>query len=162
LRIFRALSIVVATAALAVGLVPAATATSSTSAGGAGVLGGECGSGYTLVGLHPVTNQATGRVDLHMEVYWSSATKRNCLIARHFGDSYGKFRNPSLAKIRPGQPPGGVWPACPSVGCDRGNYAFYAGPVYTPAGVDMTHRCVDIGGMAGIHTDLILYGLHCG
>jgi len=122
------------------------------------VRGGECGSSYALVGVHPVNNQHTDETELHMEIYWSSSAKRNCLISHHQGDAYGQARD-TLAMIRP---TGSAWPACPSsVGCDRGNYAYYAGPVYTPAGVDMSNRCIDFGGTAGIQVDKILYKQHC-
>lgn len=158
MQVRRAFFVAAAAIALAIGLVPTAAATSTTPAGGAGVLGGECGSSYKLVGLHPVGNQHTDKIDLHMEVYYSSTAKRNCLISRHVGDAYGEKRD-TMARIRPS---GWAWPTCQSVGCDRGNYAYYAGPVYTPAGVDMSNRCVDITGTAGIQVDKILYKLHCG
>jgi hypothetical protein len=157
MRFKRTLSAAGAAAALVLAVMPTVAATASVSTAGVGVLGGECGSSYTLAGVHRVFNQHTDRHDLDMEVYWSSTTKRNCLISRHVGDAYGQARD-SLAKIRPS---GSAWPACPSVGCDRGNYAYYAGPVYTPAGVNMTGRCVDIAGTAGIQVDKILYNKHC-
>ena len=147
-----------AAAALVLAVTSTNAATASVPTEPVGVLGGECGASYNLVGVHPVGNQHTGRIDLHMEVYWSSTAKRNCLISRHVGDAYGQARN-SLAQIRPS---GSAWPACSGVGCDEGNYAYYAGPVYTPAGVNMTGRCVDIAGMAGIQVDKILYKQHCG
>ncbi|WP_436497013.1 hypothetical protein [Actinokineospora sp. HUAS TT18] len=158
MRILRTCSVAAAALALAFGGVSTAAATSASPSGGVGVLGGECGSSYALVGLHKVGNQHTDRIDLHMEVYYSSTYKRNCLISRHVGDAYGERRD-TMARIRPS---GWAWPACPSVGCDRGNYAYYAGPVYTPAGVDMSNRCVDVTGTAGIQVDKILYKLHCG
>lgn len=151
----RNLSIIGAVAALLLGF---AAPASADSGGGASIMAGPCGSSYALVGHHPVGNQYTDRIDMYLDVYYSSTARRNCLVANHSGDAYGEYRN-SLAKIRPS---GYAWPACPSVGCDQGNYAYYAGPVYTPAGVDMSHRCVDFGGMAGIQVDKILYNQHCG
>jgi hypothetical protein len=124
----------------------------------AAVSGGECGGGYSLVGLYKVGNQHTDRIDLHMEVYYSATAKRNCLISRHVGDAYGEVRE-THARIRPS---GAAWPSCNSIGCDYGDYAYYAGPVYTPAGVDMSRRCVDIAGYAGIQVDQILYNKNCG
>ncbi|MEO3928823.1 hypothetical protein ABGB07_33940 [Micromonosporaceae bacterium B7E4] len=153
------MSMIGAVVVLLLGLAAPASAGGSTAAsGGATILAGPCGSSYALVGHHPVGNQITDKIDMYLDVYYSSTARRNCLVANHSGDAYGQTRY-SLAKIRPS---GSAWPACPSVGCDQGNYAYYAGPVYTPAGVDMSHRCVDIAGMAGIQVDKILYNQHCG
>jgi hypothetical protein len=150
-----------AIAALLMGLaVPAsARARSTTLAGTVPTLAsGPCGSSYSHVGHYLVGNQATDEINMYLDVYYSSTAKRNCLVANHAGSAYGMALN-SLAKIRPS---GWSWPACPSVGCDQGYYRYYAGPVYTPSGVDMSTRCIDVAGMAGIQTDKILYNIHCG
>ena len=63
------------------------------------------------------------------------------------------------AKIRPS---GFSWPSCPSsTGCDGGFYRYYAGPVYTPSGVDMTHRCIDVSGVVD-WASRSLSRIHCG
>ena len=149
----RSLALIGAIAALLMGLAAPASAQA-----GSTLAGGPCGSSYSLVTHYPVNSQATGEINMYLDVYYSSTAKRNCLVANHAGSAYGENLN-SLAKIRPS---GSSWPACPSVGCDQGYYSYYAGPVYTPAGVDMSHRCVDVGGLAGIQTDKILYGINCG
>jgi len=148
----RSLALVGAIATLLFGLAAAAPAQA------AALAGGPCGSSYTLVTHYAETSQATGEINMYLDVYYSSTAKRNCLVANHAGSAYGASLY-SLAEIRPS---GSSWPACPSVGCDEGYYKYYAGPVYTPAGVDMSHRCVDVAGMAGIQTDRILYGINCG
>lgn len=105
------------------------------------VLGGPCGSSYTHIGHYPIP--ATGTAYAYMDVYWSSTSKRNCLVVNHSGSTYGVSLY-TEAKIRP---TGWNWPSCPSsVGCDGGFYRYYAGPVYTPSGVDMSKRCIDISG----------------
>jgi hypothetical protein len=92
-----------------------------------------------------------------MDVYWSSTKKRNCLVIGHANSTYGVSMY-TLARIRPA---GWSWPVCHGVGCDDGNYVYYAGPVYTPSDVDMSHRCIDISGMVGIQADRTIYGIHC-
>ena len=107
------------------------------------LLGGPCGSSYTHVGHHPISGG--GRTLGYLDVYWSWSTKRNCLVTNHSGPTYGVSLY-TEARIRPS---GYSWPSCPSsTGCDGGFYRYYAGPVYTPSGVDMTHRCVDISGLS--------------
>ena len=157
----RSLASVVAIAAFLMGLAtPASAQASSTTLTGmvSTLAGGPCGSSYSLVTHYPVNSQATGEINMYLDVYYSSTAKRNCLVANHAGSAYGANLS-SLAKIRPS---GSAWPACPSVGCDDGYYRYYAGPVYTPSGVNMSGRCVDVGGLAGIQTDKILYGINCG
>lgn len=148
----RSLSFIGAMAFLVIGFgAPASAGTVTT-------MSGPCGASYNLVGHWPVGNQHTDKIDMYLDVYYSGTARRNCLVANHNGDAYGVELN-SSAIIRPS---GFAWPACKSVGCDEGRYKYYAGPVYTPAGVDMSHRCVDFGGTAGIQVDKILYKKHCG
>jgi hypothetical protein len=155
----RSLALVGAIAALLMGLAsPASAQANSTTLTGMALSSGPCGSSYSLVTHYGENSQATGEINMYLDVYYSSTAKRNCLVANHAGSAYGASLD-SLARIRPS---GSSWPACPSVGCDEGNYRYYAGPVYTPAGVDMSHRCVDVAGLAGIQTDRILYGINCG
>ncbi|MEV6851222.1 hypothetical protein [Actinoplanes sp. NPDC051411] len=157
----RSLALVGAIAALLMGLAgPASAQAASTTRTGmvAALAGGPCGSSYSLVTHYGEHSQATGELNMYLDVYYSSTAKRNCLVTNHAGSAYGQVLD-TLARIRPS---GSSWPSCPSVGCDEGNYRYYAGPVYTPAGVDMSHRCVDVAGLVGIQTDRVLSGINCG
>jgi len=120
------------------------------------MLAGPCGSSYAHIGHYAIgsSSQTIG----YLDVYWSSSTKRNCLVTNHSGPTYGVSLY-TEARIRPS---GFSWPRCPSsTGCDGGFYRYYAGPVYTPAGVDMTHRCVDISGVVD-WSSRSLSRIHCG
>lgn len=121
------------------------------------MMAGPCGSSYSHIGHYAIKNNS-GTTLAYLDVYWSWSTDRNCLVVNHSGPTYGE-RAYTEAKIRPS---GRSWPSCPSsTGCDGGMYSYYAGPVYTPAGLDMTNRCVDISGTIGWF-DRTLYRRHCG
>lgn len=117
-----------------------------------------CGSSYALIDTYYKRNDSSDRTDLQAALYFSAKTKRNCFIVSHYGAWRG-HKGASLATIRP---KGAAWPKCNSTGCDKGEYAYYAGPVYTPAGVDMSHRCVDFSGTTAYDTYITKYGVHCG
>jgi hypothetical protein len=118
--------------------------------------GGPCGSSYSHIGHYPIT-ASTSTVG-YLDVYWSWSTKRNCLVTNHAGSTYGVSLY-TEARIRPS---GYAWPSCPSsTGCDGGFYRYYAGPVYTPSGVDMSHRCLDISGVVD-WASRSLTRIHCG
>lgn len=117
---------------------------------------GPCGSSYTHVGHYPITSSGTTLG--YFDVYWSSSDKRNCLVTNHSEETHGTSLY-TQATIRPS---GSNWPGCPSsAGCDGDHYSFYAGPVYTPAGVDMSQRCLDITG--GVDwAERTMTKIHCG
>jgi hypothetical protein len=120
------------------------------------LLAGPCGSSYTHIGHYRIgpSTQPLG----YLDVYWSSSSKRNCLVTNHSGPTYGVSVY-TEARIRPS---GYSWPSCPSsTGCDGGFYRYYAGPVYTPSGLDMTHRCIDISGVVD-WSSRTLSRIHCG
>jgi hypothetical protein len=120
------------------------------------VMAGPCGSSYTHVGHYPIPR--TGTALAHLDVYWSSSARRNCLVVNHAGPTYG-VRLYTEARIRPS---GSSWPSCPSsVGCDGGFYSFYAGPVYTPSGVNMSNRCIDVSGVIDWQSRT-MSRIHCG
>jgi hypothetical protein len=124
--------------------------------GRAALLAGPCGSSYTHIGHYAIGSgsQTLG----YLDVYWSSSTRRNCLVTNHSGPTYGVSVY-TEARIRPS---GYSWPSCPSsTGCDGGFYRYYAGPVYTPAGVDMTRRCIDVSGVVD-WSSRTLSRIHCG
>jgi hypothetical protein len=129
---------------------------------------GECGSSYGLVGSYRVQNDITDAHEGTMEIYYSSSLKRNCAIMRHAGRMLGRqasFPTGTLAEIRAS---GGSWQNCPAgvtthkTQCDRGEYSFYAGPVYTPSGVNMSGRCIDFTGMVGLQSHISRSRVHCG
>ncbi|TDE11521.1 hypothetical protein E1269_09425 [Jiangella asiatica] len=120
------------------------------------VMAGPCGSSYRHIGHYPISNGS--QVLAYMDVYWSSTAKRNCLVTNHASPTYGVSLY-TQATIRPS---GYSWPSCPSsTGCDGGRYSYYAGPVYTPAGVDMSNRCLDITGVID-WAQRTLTRIHCG
>lgn len=139
--------------------VPAIAGGDSTLPSGtrAAALAGPCGSSYSHIGHYPIKSDS-GVTVAHLDVYWSGSAKRNCLVTNHYGPTYGVLLY-TQAMIRPS---GWSWPSCPSsVGCDGGHYRYYAGPVYTPAGVDMSDRCIDISGDID-WAARTLTNLHCG
>ncbi|MGH8774144.1 MAG: hypothetical protein ACRDWI_02895 [Jiangellaceae bacterium] len=119
-------------------------------------LAGPCGSSYSHIGHYAIGSHSNPLG--YLDVYWSWSTKRNCLVTNHSGSTYGVSLY-TEARIRPS---GFSWPSCPSsTGCDGGFYRYYAGPVYTPAGVNMTRRCIDISGVVD-WTSRSLSRIHCG
>ncbi|HEU0214266.1 MAG TPA: hypothetical protein VFR13_09295 [Jiangellaceae bacterium] len=153
-RFFAAMATVLA---VTVGLAAPADAGNSTLRSGAFTqpAGGPCGSSYTHIGHYPIRSTVTVG---YLDVYWSWTAKRNCLVTNHAGPTYG-VRTYTEARIRPS---GFSWPHCPSsTGCDGGLYRYYAGPVYTPAGVDMTNRCIDVSGWVD-WVSRTLSRIHCG
>lgn len=117
---------------------------------------GPCGGSYSHIGHYEI-NSSSGTL-AYLDVYWSGSTKRNCLVTNHTGATYGVSLY-TQATIRPS---GASWPSCPSsTGCDGGHYSYYAGPVYTPAGVDMSNRCIDIKGVID-WAGRTLTRMHCG
>lgn len=139
----RAFAIAAVVFAVVFGLAaPASAAGDSTSSpGGFTTMAGPCGSSYSLIGHYPIT--ASGKTVAYMDVYWSSSARRNCMVTNHTGSTYGTSLY-TQATIRPS---GFAWPSCPnSTGCDGAFYRYYAGPVYTPTGVDMSRRCLDVKG----------------
>lgn len=135
-----------------------ARATTPTSSERIAPLAGPCGSSYVLLRSYPIYDDVFDKLSGYHEVYWSSAAKRNCLVTSHSSRYWGVSIN-TKAAIRPS---GWSWPRCNSVGCDEGVYKYYAGPVYTPSGVDMSDRCIDITGFVGIQSHLQLQRIHCG
>lgn len=116
---------------------------------------GPCGSSYRHIGHYSIGSSPTLA---YLDVYWSATAKRNCLVTNHTGPTYGVSLY-TQATIRP---TGYAWPGCPSsTGCDAGRYSYYAGPVYTPAGVDMSNRCIDITGAIDWE-QRTLTRIHCG
>ncbi len=119
------------------------------------VSAGPCGGSYRHVGHYPV---GSSPVLGYMDVYWSGTAKRNCLVVNHSSATYGTklYTEASI------WPYGSAAPSCPSsVGCDGGMYSYYAGPVYTPAGVDMSNRCLNIKGVVD-WTTATRTRVHCG
>ncbi|MFC4334180.1 hypothetical protein [Salininema proteolyticum] len=126
-----------ALAALAV-VVAVFAGSSTVQADEAGTLAGPCGSSYSHVGHHKITKSPYGTVG-HLDVYWSSSTKRNCLVVNGYGAAYG-YKDLKVAWLWDDRGVGSP------VAYDSGQYSYYAGPVYTPRGKDMTGKCISIQG----------------
>lgn len=157
----RALSVVAVVVLALLGLAAPATAAGGPDSTVAGddrmaLAAGPCGSSYRHIGHYAI---GSSPVIGYMDVYWSSTAKRNCMVTNHAGPTYG-VRLYTQATIKP-HGSAYAWPACPSVGCDDGRYSYYAGPVYTPAGVDMSNKCVDIKGAID-WTQASRTRIHCG
>jgi hypothetical protein len=129
-------------AAVALVFTMAQPAQASTGDGGFAVLAGECGSSYSRVGTYNIEWDPYGTVVGKMEVYWSSATKRNCLITRAFGETT-QYYSTKVARI--------TVSATGASDVDNGLYLRKAGPVYTPAGYNMTGKCINITGKSGVN-----------
>jgi hypothetical protein len=157
MRRFFAVIATALTMSLGIALPAAAGGDSTLPAGkSALLLAGPCGSSYTHIGHYAITGG--GKTLGYLDVYWSASTKRNCLVTNHSGPTYGVSVY-TEARIRPS---GYNWPSCPrSTGCDGGFYRYYAGPVYTPVGVNMTHRCIDVSGWVD-WAYRSLSRIHCG
>ncbi|MFC4335897.1 hypothetical protein [Salininema proteolyticum] len=118
---------------------------------------GNCGSSYVRVGHWPIDDSKYGRVG-YVDVYWSSTAKRNCAVMNATGAAYDFAAVKSV----------GIWPSSDSSKNDNdyGNYRYYAGPVYTPKGYDMTGKCVDIGGQTQVPDGSMAFedfaNKHCG
>lgn len=141
-------------AALAGGLLmataPTATAASSV-----------CGSSYGLVGTYEMTkNWGDPYVGGHLYIYYSSATGKNCAVARPIARWAGDVDN-LFVEIQRSQ----GWPYRDDDGAlYRGSYHWYAGPVYTPA----RHQCIEatahLDGANGEHYAAAVgqvSGVHC-
>lgn len=117
---------------------------------------GPCGSSYAHVGHYEFGPSATkdwGAID----VYWSSTAGRNCAVMNSTGDAYG-VSGRKFVRIFPTSAP-------KYHDYDSGNYKYYAGPVYTPRGYNMSGKCITVE--AGIwlssgDAGLKLPGIHCG
>ncbi len=156
MRRYLAVIAVALTLTLGLSLPADAGGDSTLPAGRVGLLAGPCGGSYTHIGHYAISG--SGQTVGYLDVYWSSSSKRNCLVTNHSGSTYGVSLY-TEARIRPS---GFNWPGCPSsTGCDGGFYRYYAGPVYTPAGVDMTNRCIDVRGVVDWLSRSI-YRIHCG
>jgi hypothetical protein len=156
MRRFFAVIATALTMSLGIALPAAAGGDSTLRAGSSALLAGPCGSSYTHIGHYAISGG--GKTLGYLDVYWSSSTKRNCLVTNHSGSTYGVSLY-TEARIRPS---GFSWPSCPSsTGCDGGFYRYYAGPVYTPAGVDMSRRCIDVSGWVD-WASRSLSRIHCG
>jgi hypothetical protein len=153
---------ILAVAAMAIAILlgftaPASADGGSTATSDVTTMAGPCGSSYSHIGHYAIGSSSSGALG-YLDVYYSSTAKRNCLVTNHSSKTWGVSLY-TQATIRPS---GWSWPSCPSsTGCDAGFYRYYAGPVYTPAGVDMSNRCLDITGTVD-WASRTLTRVHCG
>ncbi|MER6951114.1 hypothetical protein ABT294_44590 [Nonomuraea sp. NPDC000554] len=109
-------------------------------------MAGPCGSGYNRVGVYaiPKSGPRTGT----LEVYYNSGTGKNCALAYGYGSTAGKKTYKSVTI--------GVSSGT-QADHDYGQFAQYAGPVYTSA----RNKCINVSGWIGkTHRDLTK--VHCG
>ncbi|MEU5994656.1 hypothetical protein ABZ806_37255 [Spirillospora sp. NPDC047418] len=92
---------------------------------------GPCGSGYYLIRSYPIKTSGGTRKGT-LEVFWNSGTRKNCVLT--YG--YGSWANTKNFKIA------GIALHGESFKSDRGDYTYYAGPVYQYA----PHQCIDVVG----------------
>ncbi|MFC4337743.1 hypothetical protein [Salininema proteolyticum] len=119
---------------------------------------GPCGSSYALVGHYPIKDSYYGTV-AYIDVYWSSTSKRNCAVTNGTGATYGLKRHKGVS-INPSSSSG-------RVDSDSGAFSYYAGPVYTPRGYNLSGECIDVDGTVGLPggnevTGRYLSRVHCG
>ncbi|MGW6145664.1 hypothetical protein [Streptomyces sp. NPDC055140] len=131
---------------------PAASAASPSS------YGALCGSGYQLVGAHPMKRDS-GRgpgTGGYVYVYYSAASHKNCAIAKPVATMMGKAYGLGVGLHSPKYKSGA------SDGYQLGrNYTHWAGPVYVKA----PHACINVvGDMAikGGHYSALAENVHCG
>jgi hypothetical protein len=100
---------------------------------------GECGSGYSYIHGHPMTN-ASGTRTGTLEIYYKSSNGYNCAIARCYGGTCGveMWRGVHIKRDSQNTPP------CDGtdIRCDVGRFRYYAGPVYVYA----RSTCIDAYG----------------
>jgi hypothetical protein len=117
-----------------------------------------CGSSYVKIDTYPIKYNATTTYG-NIELYYSASAKRNCAVTVGVGATYG-WKGYKSIEICPN---GTDITFC---GMDSGNYLYYAGPVYTKAGHDMSEWCVDVVGMIqhpnGTSADNFREHVHCG
>ncbi|MFC4337565.1 hypothetical protein [Salininema proteolyticum] len=134
----------------AIGFTTVATAAPAAAAG-------PCGSSYAQVGHYPIKSSSFGTVG-YIDVYWSSTTQRNCAVMDSVGVSRG-FARYKMALIYPSSSPR-------EADIDAGDFKYYAGPVYTPRGYNMSGECITVKGAVkmpdGSAPDRQLSNVHCG
>jgi hypothetical protein len=116
-----------------------------------------CGSSYSLIDTYPIAYGSTtyGRVEL----YWSPTAKRNCALTVGSGATYG-WKGFKAIEVCPH---GAAVSLC---GEEHGDFLYYAGPVYTKAGYNMSGKCIDVVGIIehpnGTSADGGGVRVHCG
>ncbi len=95
-------------------------------ASGSASAAGECGG--SRISTYPIVK--SGVKIAQLEIYYSSATGRNCALTRHMGPTAGVYLKTfvSLSSCRETRPGGGT---CTSIQHDEneGTFRSYAGPV---------------------------------
>ncbi|MEU6858929.1 hypothetical protein AB0B28_08665 [Glycomyces sp. NPDC046736] len=118
---------------------------------------GPCGSSYGHIG-HYAVNHATKGTVAYIDVYYSSSAKRNCAVLNATGETYGFNGRKGVI----------IWAEgyYDRYDQDDKDYSYYAGPVYTPAGVNMSGRCLNVEGIVetrnGSYATGQRYKVHCG
>ncbi|MCO6010098.1 spore-associated protein A [Actinoallomurus purpureus] len=108
---------------------------------------GPCGSGYTRIDVYDISTKS-GVKKGSLELYYSSASGKNCALAYGVGSTYGTTTYKSVSIARSGD----YWTP------DFGDFKYYAGPVYVSA----ANTCIDLEGQIGSDADRVVNGVHCG
>ncbi|MEV3927702.1 hypothetical protein [Actinomadura coerulea] len=137
MRIRRTLATLACSVLASTGLVVNTTPASASS---------PCGSAYSLIDVYALKNSAGTRKGT-LELYYSSSSRKNCVLTYGYG-AWANTKNFKLAGIaRYGQ----------TFISDRGDYVYYAGPVYLYA----PGSCISVVGYVDDATGA--WGpVHCG
>jgi hypothetical protein len=116
-----------------------------------------CGSSYVKIDTYPI-KYGTATYG-NIELYYSATAKRNCALTVGVGATYG-WKGYKSIEICP------IDTDITFCGMDSGYFLYYAGPVYTRQGHDMSEWCVDVVGMIqhpnGTSADNLKENVHCG
>jgi hypothetical protein len=117
---------------------------------------GPCGSSYSHIDRYAI-NSATQGTGAYMDLYWSDSANRNCAVLNGTGKTYGFNGRKGILIYASGY--------YSQYDQDDRDYSYYAGPVYTPSGVNMSGRCVNLEGIVEFPNGETVagyrYGVHC-
>ncbi|MCO6010097.1 hypothetical protein NE236_34535 [Actinoallomurus purpureus] len=108
---------------------------------------GPCGSGYTRIDVYDISTKS-GVKKGSLELYYDSASGKNCALAYGVGSTYGTTTFKQVKIARSTDP---LWTP------DQGYFKYYAGPVsVSAAGV-----CIDLEAQIGTDAYALENNVHC-